>query len=43
MIYMLRYVVGMLRILTNEVVNLDDGEERRIAAPARNDREEAVA
>ena len=46
MIHMLWYVASMLRILANEVEDLDDGEER-IATPAcalaRKDRREAVA
>ena len=47
MLFTISYLIGMLRILANEVEDLDDGEER-IATPvtrslARNDREEAVA
>lgn len=46
MLGILEYVINMLRILANEVEDLDDGEER-IATPAcalvRNDREEGLA
>ncbi len=46
MFFTISYLIGMLRILANEVEDLDDGEER-IATPAcalaRNDRGEAVA
>ena len=46
MLWPINYLIGMLRILANEVDDLDDGEER-IATPAcalaRNDRREAVA
>ena len=42
MFFTISYLIGMLRILANEVDDLDDGEER-YAPAAREVRKEAAA
>lgn len=44
MLWTISYLIGMLRILANEVEDLDDGEERFLRpAPARAAGKEAAA
>ena len=43
MLWTISYLIGMMRILANEVDDLDDGEERSAAPSARDTRKEAAA